>query len=257
MKIRIRRLRPLKPSPRAFGRAARQLVQLASKRPQSPSAERARVDLEHLLLRILAGGGPRALERVIQAARLQGLPMERDLEMHQRQGTRPGYRAWVQDVDSQNGALGVRAHSSRAMRYISISWKPRPAPPAPLTPAQERRHREQQAFYARYMAAGRRAYASPPQRISAVDRCILLVGELEADVNNGGFAQYLDNKGRRRAGDAMLALRRIKASATARLLETALRPALSEAERSRLDDRFYSAKEDLAYLASRALHLRG
>ncbi len=34
----------------------------------------------------------------------------------------------------------------------------------------------------------------------------LLVGELEADVNNGGFSQYLDNEGRRRARAALAAL---------------------------------------------------
>jgi len=245
MTIRIRPLRPLEPSTRTLSRAARQLVQLTSKKPASPSTERARADLEHLLMRILAGGGPRALERVIRAARLQGLHM-------QQSEARRGYRAWEQEVPSRNGVLGVRGHASRAMRYIIVSWKSRPAP---LTPRQERRHQEQQAFYARYMAAGRRAYASPPQRISAVDRCILLIGELEADVNNGGFAQYLDNKGRRRAGEATQALRRIGASATARLLEAALRPALSEAARSRLDDRFYDGREDLACLASRAFKL--
>jgi hypothetical protein len=124
-----------------------------------------------------------------------------------------------------------------------------------LTPAQQRRHQVQEAFYARYMAAGQRAYASPPKRISAEDRCILLVGELEADVNNGGFDQYLDNKGRRRAAEALRALRHIGASATARLLEAAMKPGLSDAARSRLDDRFYKGKNDLAVLAARAFHL--
>lgn len=249
MTIRIRPLRPLKPSTGTFRRAARQLVQLTSTKPASRPAERERADLEHQLLRILAGGGPRALESVVRTARLLGLDMQPNLETTAR-----GYRAWQQAAPSQNGALEVRGFASRAMRYIRISWRPRPAP-LTLTPTQERRHRQQQAFYARYMAAGRRAYASPPLRISAVDRCILLVGELEADVNNGGFSQYLDNKGRRRAGEALKALRRIDASATARLLEAALSPALSEIERSRLDDRFYGSKEDLARLASQTFHL--
>jgi hypothetical protein len=75
--------------------------------------------------------------------------------------------------------------------------------------------------------------------------------ELEADVNNGGFAQYLDNKGRRRAGEALRALRRVGARATARLLEDALRPELPQAARRRLDDRFYEGREDLARLAFR------
>lgn len=217
--------------------------------PALAAAARARADLEHLLLRIITRGGPRALERMVEAARQRGLALQPDLETQH-----PGLRAWQLEVPSRNALLGVRGFSSRAFRYVSISWNKRPASPK-LTPAQERRRRQQQAFYARYMAAGRRAYASPPRRISAVERCILLVGELEADVNNGGFAQYLDNKGRRRAGEAMQALHRIGARATARLLEAALRPDLPEAARNRLDERFYSGKEDLAYLAARAFRL--
>jgi hypothetical protein len=212
-----------------LGRAARQLAKLAQSTPSSPSSGRARASVERLLMRILTAGGPRALERVVAAARLQGL----DLQQSDR---RPGYRAW------QNEVLSVRGFSSRAMRYISVQWAVRRPSP---TPAQQRLHRTQEAFYARYMAAGRRAYASPPQRISANDRCILLVGELEAEVNNGGFDQYLDNKGRRRAGEALRALRRIGATATARLLEAAMKPGLSDAARSRLDKRFYESKENL------------
>ena len=79
--------------------------------------------------------------------------------------------------------------------------------------------------------------------------------ELEADVNNGGFAQYLDNKGLRRAGEALQALRRVGATATSRLLVAALKPSLSEVARNRLDDRFYKSREDLAYLASRTFNL--
>jgi hypothetical protein len=221
--------------------AARQLVSLTTQKPGSRPAERKRTALELLLLQVLARGGIRDLERVIQAVARRGLPMQ---QTHARRG----YRAWQQELRS--GVLEVRGHVMRGLRTILVSWRARPAP-RHLTPAQERRHREQEAFYARYLAAGQRAYASPPKRISAVERCILLVGELEADVNNGGFAQYLDNKGRRRAGEALRALRRIGARATARLLEDALKPDLPEAARRRLDHRFYEGREDLARLAFR------
>jgi hypothetical protein len=234
---------------RTLGRAARQLVELASIDRAPAAAARARAGLEHLLLRIVTRGGPRALERVVRAARLRGLALQPDRETRV-----PGMRAWQVAVPSRNALLGVRGFSSRAFRYVSISWRTRPAPPK-LPTAQKRRHRQQQAFYARYTAAGRRAYASPPRRIGALDRSILLIGELEADVNNGGFAQYLDNKGRRRAGEALQALRRIGARATAGLLEAALRPDLPRAARDRLDDRFDRGREDLAYLAARAFHL--
>jgi hypothetical protein len=49
-----------------------------------------------------------------------------------------------------------------------------------------------------------------------------LIDEREADVNNGRFAQYLDNKGRRRAGAALAA-------------------GASSARLSALDDLFYAA----------------
>lgn len=233
----------------SIDRAARQLVQLVSIKPTSRSALRARAALERLLMRVLTAGGPRALERVVAAARLEGLDLQPVGDRY------PGIRAWEGKVPSQNAILVVRGYSTRAMRYISVQWITRRAP-ATLTPAQQRRHEAQQAFYARYMAAGKRVYASPPRRISAADRCILLVGELEADVNNGGFDQYLDNKGRRRAGEALRALRRIGATATARLLEGALNPALSSAARSRLDTRFNKGKDDLAALGARAFKLR-
>lgn len=199
-----------------------------------------------LLMRILRGGGIRAIEQVVRAARQDGL----DLQVTQS-GT--GYRFWEADLPERGGILDVRGYSAHGIRFTRVLWTPRPAP---LTPAEQRVDDEQQAFYSRYMAAGERAYASPPRRISATDRAILLIGELEADVNNGGFAQYLDNKGRRRAGEALKALRRVGAKYTAGLLESALDPALPEAERGRLDDRFYEGREDLARLAFRTFKLR-
>jgi hypothetical protein len=244
----FRPFRPLKPRARTFRRAARDIAALVSFEPSSRAAEPVRIELEHLLMGILMGGGLRALDQVVRAARRHGVHL-------QPTASAARYRAWEGDLPERDGFLLVSSYAWRDMRTMLVSWRARPKPLV-FTPAARRVHDEQEAFYARYMAAGDRAYASPPRRISAVDRSILLIGELEADVNNGGFAQYLDNKGRRRAGEALKALRRVGAKATARLLQAALDPALSEAERSRLDDRFYERREDLARLAFRTFKLR-
>jgi hypothetical protein len=105
------------------------------------------------------------------------------------------------------------------------------------------------------MAVGARAYRRPAPRLSRDDRLVLLIGELEADVNNGGFAQYLDNQGRRRAGAALAALRTVGAKRTARMLEQALAPGASSDRLSALADRFYAAPEDLPLLAGRHVGL--
>jgi hypothetical protein len=48
------------------------------------------------------------------------------------------------------------------------------------------------AFYARYLAVGHTAYALVNKaRVASDDRLVLLIGELENNVNNSGFAQYL------------------------------------------------------------------
>ena len=109
----------------------------------------------------------------------------------------------------------------------------------------------QKRYYERYMAIGRRAYADPPGRISAMERRLLLVGELEADVNNGGFSQYLSNKGPRRARAALAALKAIGAKKTAGMLAAAMTPGASAARLDALDRRFYAAPDDLATLAAR------
>jgi len=76
---------------------------------------------------------------------------------------------------------------------------------------------------------------------------------LEADVNNGGFDQYLLNKGRRRARQALAALQSIGARRTAALLEAALEPKATPEELDALDRRFYREPEDLALAMMRYL----
>ena len=69
-------------------------------------------------------------------------------------------------------------------------------------------------------------------------------------MNNGGFSQYLHNKGRRRAQSAVRALEAIGARKTSVML----RKALSRSpDLDALDKRFYAAPEDLAALGARYL----
>ena len=232
---------------RAIARAASGLVALTRRRPRSRADARERARQEMVLLRFLLAGGLRAVERVVRAAMKSGLPWTPKPGVHQA-----GYRSWQAAAAGKREVLELRVHSSPALRSISLGWH---TPRAPLTPSQQRVHDIQEAFYARYLEAGRRAYASPPRRISAPDATILLVGELEADVNNGGFSQYLHNKDRRRANRALKALRLIGARNTALLLERALAPQATEQILHKLDARFYRGRENLALLAARTFNL--
>jgi hypothetical protein len=111
----------------------------------------------------------------------------------------------------------------------------------------------QAEFYERYMAAVTRAYADPPGRLARPDKLILIIGEFEADVNNGGFSQFLFNKGRRRARATVTALEQIRAPKTAAMLTTALAHPSDEERLGKLDDRFYKVPEDLAVRTMKSL----
>jgi hypothetical protein len=110
--------------------------------------------------------------------------------------------------------------------------------------AQKRAAKLQAEFYRRY-----EALAPEDGALSQADRLIQLVGELEADVNNGGFAQYLSNKGEARAREALARLSAIGAKRTARWLRSALEAHGSVDALAHLDQRFYEKPEDLASLA--------
>jgi hypothetical protein len=108
------------------------------------------------------------------------------------------------------------------------------------------------AFYARYLSAGDKAYASGRKaRIAAGDRLVLLIGELQTNVNRRGFAQYLAEKGRRRAESALRALTTVGATHTASMLSAALAPTASPSRLSVLDRRFSNSREDLPALTMR------
>ena len=220
----------------------RRLIALS---PANPRTARFRAECEHNCMRLMAGSGLRGLERTLRSMAREGLP----LPLVER---RPGLRIWAGLVPPRDAELRITATANRHIRTAHVTWRP-------LYPAAQTRHRQesrrlQDAFYARYLAAGKRAYATPPGRLRHPDRLILLLGELEADVNNGGFRQFLDNKGRRRALTALRALRTVGATKTATLLQAALGANLTEAIWARLDRQFDPGAEDLPVLAMRSIN---
>jgi hypothetical protein len=207
-------------------------------RPGTRRADQARWALEHVLLKIVVRDGLAAVGRALGATGTSWV-----LAVHE-----PRARSWKAPHPRGTHEIVVSVTGDRILRTASVSslsLQERRIPPA-----QRARHARQEAFYARYMAAGRVAYASPrgERRLSRADRLLLRIGEFEADVNNGGFGQYLSNKGRRRAGLTLKALQAIGARRSARLLEEALR-ARTDAALEKLDNRFYRGYGDLAVLA--------
>jgi hypothetical protein len=227
------------PLPRGALALVRGLFELP---PDSRRANEARWALEHLLLKVVTGAGLRGVARVVAALVGRGYAFTPASDTERS-------KSWHAPHADGEHAVHIAVSDDSLLRTASV-FCPRAAPPR-MTAAQRARHAVQEAFYARYMAAGRIAYGSPggSRRLTSADRLLLLVGELEADVNNGGFSQYLLNKGRRRARRAMDALNTIGARRTARMLEAALRDPTDEAVLSKLDERFYKAPEDLAVLA--------
>ena len=193
-------------------------------------------------MRLMAAGGVRMAARIVDQTQIAC----RHLTPLERTGT---LRAWKLTNPERRVELTIRISSSRVMRTSSVMFRKLPAP---LTRREEERKRVQDTFYARYTAAARRAYVEGRQ-LSRADRLILLVGELEADVNNGGFDQYLGNKGRRRANATIAALRKIGAKRTATMLSKAAAPSATPTLLGRLDDEFYRVPEDLALFTMRHL----
>lgn len=221
---------------------AAMLRRIVAAAPGTASAGTAQRKSEKALMRALNAGGLRALDRLFRAATTPALPLTVTL-------LRADARVWTAVVADADAELRVLAMSDRTMKCVNVSWT---AVPKPVQ--ETKTTRIQNAFYQRYLAAGQRAYATPPQRISTADRRILLVGEFEADVHNGGFSQYLSNKGRARAGKTLSVLKEIGAVKTAAMLETALASKADDDAVDALDSRFYRSKEDLAVLSMKAIN---
>jgi hypothetical protein len=204
------------------------------------------MELEHLLMRITGAGGLRAAARAVAALNAR----DRRLVLVQKGAS---MRTWREELGGRR-TLEIQLVVNRVFRSALVRHQV--VPKVRVTPRQRAIHAVQEAFYARYMKIGQQAYRDPRRRLAPDDRLVLLVGELEADVNNGGFFQYLDNKGRRRARAALAALRKVGARKTARMLVTAMAPRTTAPQRSALDARFYDAPEDLALLTARRVGLR-
>lgn len=238
--VTVRKRQARRLTPALTREVARRLKHLGAEQPGSKKAGVVRAELEHGLMQLLAGGGLRACDALIRALNGRGrnfAPLERS----------PHSRVWREAGPDRE--LDVQLTRNRLFRTVLVSYRAVPNPD--LARSKTRLDELRDAFYARYLAAGKIAYAEPPGRLRPTDRTILLIGELEADVNNGGFAQYLSNKGRRRARSALAALDSVGARRAAKMLTRALEPDASETTLARLDDRFYSLPEDLAVLAMR------
>ena len=228
---------PLPPSPSVVRQLQRRFRAITRGTPGATDTSQ----LERMLMRLLKTAGLRAVERLIVDTKIPGLVAVTERAF-------PGRREWTTVDPERGGRLAITVNSNQYYKFksVSVMWS---ALPREMTPHEQKVDRIQQAFYARYNAAGERAYATPPRRISATDRQFLLIGEFEADWNNGGFSQYLSNKGRRRATDALRALEHIGAKKTAALLREALSSMNDDAALHKLDDRLHRTSEDLAVLA--------
>lgn len=183
----------------AARRLAPLLRRLTGLATRSRTARELRIELEHQLMRITRAGGLRAAERALAALNAR----DRCLVLVEK---RTSLRAWREEL-AGGRTLEIRLVTNRLFRSALVRHQL--VRKTRLTPRKRRIHAGQEAFYARYMAVGQKAYRDPRYRLAPDDRLVLLVGELEADVNNGGFSQYLDNKGRRRARAALTALRKV------------------------------------------------
>ena len=160
-------------------------------------------------------------------------------------------RAWRHTV--ANRVLEVQTLTDRSLKNATIRYAQAPRPPGPKARA---RQALQDRFYARYDEVGPAGESRMTRRPSAADRLVRVIGDLEADVNNGGFDQYLSNKGRAQARRAAKCLQSIGARRTGRLLESALGLPPDSPQFERLDKAFYRSSEDLPSLVMRHLEKR-
>src|SRR5262245_39035116 len=177
------------PIPRAIAAIASAIEKLMPQTPGARPAEALRARCERLLMSHLSPGGLRAADRLL-AALTRRFP---ESSPHRS----ASLRMWRLRREEPPRVFDIYFHATRGFRMLSVTYGRIKEPPR-LTARQKKKAVLQEAFYARYLEVGQRAYAPGARtRLSPDDRCLLLIGELEADVNNGGFDQYLLNKGRR------------------------------------------------------------
>lgn len=223
------------------------IAALVAKAPEGGKIADARARAENELFRLVRDAGAEGVQALVERLKASGHALEPVVQAGP-------FRSW-REVRRDGRVLEIAVHPGPVLLSALVKWEVAVAPRP-----QQRRERARaalhEAFYARFDAAagiGPEAGRPRPRRLAKGDRLVRLVAELEADVNNGGFSQYLLNKGRRRAGDAARALDEIGAARTARGLRTALEKADDEAALGRLDAAFYAGPEDLAALCMRYL----
>ena len=210
------------------------LIELA---PDSAEAESEQRAIESKLMDSLAGGGRVAGEALVNSLSEHGYVVIR---------VRPCF--W-QVVLPPPQVLEVWFNPPKDPIIAALSY--REGTPWG-TPAQKRAAERQEAFYARYEALVP-IEESEVEQLPADDRLIFVIGEFEADVNNGGFDQYLDNKSAERAQEALRHLTDIGARRTARWLSSALESFDDADALERLNGQFFNKPQDLPSLVMRHL----
>jgi hypothetical protein len=207
---------------------------LLSVAPGSPEAEAEQHAIESLFQAVLHQGGRPAGEALVQSLAADGYVLERldALPCMWRVGI-PSPRVlelWFTGGDDPViGSLSYR---------VGKPWG---------SSRQRAAARLQAAFYSRYEALA----SSRATRLAQDDRLIVLIADLEADLNNGGFQQYLENKGVATARKTLAALTAVGAKRTAGWLRAALKSAGRREALDRLDSAFYERPEDLASIVMR------
>jgi hypothetical protein len=229
-----------KPTPamaRSFQKLLEQLLRL---KPGSRRAEKLRAELTHRLMSVVRAEGLRGVQRLVKR-----LTSTTSLELEFARGS---VRAWRHIVADR--VLVLQTLTDRSLKSATILYSQ--APP-PLGPKARARKAVQDRFYSRYDEVGPAGASRMTRRPSAADRLVRVIGDLEADVNNGGFDQYISNKGRAQARRAAKSLHSIGARRTGRLLEAALALPPESLQFERLDKAFYRSSEDLPSLVMRHL----
>jgi hypothetical protein len=225
----------------SFQELLRQLVAL---KPGGRPAEKLRAELTHLLMRIVRTKGLPGVRRLVKR-----LTSTTSLDPVFASGS---VRAWRHTVADR--VLVLQTITGRSMKNATLLYSQ-----APRTPGPKARVRQnlQDRFYARYNQVGPAGESRTTRRPSAADRLVRVIGDLEADINNGGFDQYLCNKGRPQARRAAKCLQSIGARRTGRLLQSALGLPPHSPQFERLDEAFYRSSEDLPSLVMRHLEKHG
>jgi hypothetical protein len=192
---------------------------LVAMTPGSPEAEPPQHAIESRLMDALRCGGRPAGEELVASLAAHGYALQRlDALSCMWRVVLPPPR--VLEIWFTGGEAPVVA----AVSYrVGKPWGSR---------TQRRAAKLQAEFYRRFEALAARDGELAPD-----DRLVQLVGEFEADVNNGGFGQYLDNKGAARARETLACLSTIGARRTVRWLESALAGGEAE-DLARLDQEF-------------------